>query len=57
VVRGHVVVMREAKSQSRRSMDKAEFQASKTAIMEHIAGLLGVTTQELEAAGRAEANA
>lgn len=57
VVRGHVVVMREAKSQSRRSMDKAEFQASKTAIMEHIAGLLGVTAAELEAAGRAEANA
>ncbi|GAA0212682.1 hypothetical protein QOZ96_001091 [Brevundimonas nasdae] len=42
VVRGPMVVERVAKSQSRRSMDKAEFQASKTAILEIVSDLLGV---------------
>jgi hypothetical protein len=47
VTRGPIVIRRTAKSQSRRSMDKAEFQASKTAIMEVVAGLLGVTVDQL----------
>lgn len=50
VVRGPVVVMREAKSQSRRAMDKAEFQASKTAILEWISALLGVEPETLQQA-------
>ncbi len=52
VVRGGVVVIREAKSQ--RTMLKDEFQASKTAIMEIVAGLIGVSPQQLQSeAGRA----
>lgn len=47
-VRGVVVVVREAKSQSRGKMDRKEFQASKTAIMEIIAEMIGVTPGELE---------
>lgn len=54
VARDGLVVMREAKSQSRREMDKEEFQASKTAIMEIVAGMIGVTSDQLQAnAGRA----
>lgn len=57
VVRGPLVVVRKAKSQRMRGherMDKAEFQASKTAIMDYIAALLGVTPQALLAnAGQA----
>ena len=49
-VRGHLVFIRTAKSQSRRAMDKKDFQASKTAIMELIAGLLGVSVDELQRA-------
>ena len=36
-----------AKSQSRKAMDKAEFQASKTAIMEIVAGLLDLPAETL----------
>jgi len=36
-----------ARSQSRKAMDKAEFQASKTAIMDVIAGLLDVEPEAL----------
>lgn len=42
VVRGSLVVRRAAKSQSRRTMDRNEFAASKTAILDHIASLLEV---------------
>ena len=49
-VRGPLVVIRTAKSQSRRAMDKKEFQASKTKIMELIAGMLGVSVDELQRA-------
>lgn len=42
VVRGKLVARREAKSQSRRAMDREEFAASKTAILDHIAALLEV---------------
>lgn len=47
IVRGPLVVIRTAKSQSRRTMDKEEFQTSKTAIMEIIAGILGITVEEV----------
>lgn len=46
-VRGPIVIRRTAKSQSRRAMDKATFQASKTAVMEVVAQMLGVTPDEL----------
>ena len=48
VTRGPLVVVREAKSQSRRAMDGKAFQASKTAIMEIIAGMIGVSPSDLE---------
>lgn len=48
VVRGPLVLVRTAKSQSRRAMDRDEFQASKSAIMEVIASLIGVAPEELE---------
>jgi hypothetical protein len=47
VVNGPVVNRHTAMSQSRRAMGAKEFQASKTAIMDIVAGLLGVTAQEL----------
>lgn len=47
IVRGPAVVIRTAKSQSRRNMKKDEFQASKTAIMEIIAGMIGTTAANL----------
>lgn len=47
VVEGPLVFIRTAKSQSRRAMNKAEFQASKTAIMEVVAAMIGVTPDEL----------
>jgi len=47
VVRGCLVVLRTAKSQSRRAMDKKDFQASKTAIMEVIANMIGVAPEQL----------
>lgn len=50
VVRGPLVVRRTAKSQSRRAMSKAEFQASKTAVLDIIADMLGVAPGELETA-------
>lgn len=48
VVRGSVIVVREAKSQRRGAMDKQEFQASKTAIMEIVSQMLGVTPEKLQ---------
>ncbi len=47
IVRGPVVVIRTAKSQSRRSMNKQEFQASKTAVLEIVSGMIGVKPAEL----------
>ena len=49
-VRGPLVVIRTAKSQSRRAMDKKDFQTIKTQIMELIAGMLGVSVDELQRA-------
>lgn len=48
VVRGGVVVMREAKTQKRTAMDKAEFQASKDAILEWVSQLIGVEPGALQ---------
>lgn len=47
IVRGPAVVIRTAKSQSRRSMKKQEFQASKTAILEVVSGMIGVAPDTL----------
>lgn len=47
IVRGPVVVIRTAKSQSRRSMKKQEFQASKEAILEVVSGMIGVNPAQL----------
>lgn len=54
IVRGVFVVIRTAKSQSRRAMNKDEFQRSKTALLEVVAEMVGVTPAELNAnAGQA----
>jgi hypothetical protein len=47
IVRGPLVVMRRAKSQSRRAMGKQEFQDSKTAIIETISAMIGITPGQL----------
>lgn len=46
-VRGVHVIRRVAKSQSRRAMNKQEFQASKTAILEIVSGMIGVKPAQL----------
>lgn len=47
IVRGPAVVIRAAKSQSRRAMNAKEFHVSKTAIMEIIANMIGTTAASL----------
>ncbi len=47
VTRGPVVARRVAKSQSRRSMDAREFQASKQAILEVVSAMIGVAPEDL----------
>jgi hypothetical protein len=47
IVRGPLVVFRKAKSQSRRAMNKQEFQESKTAIIETISAMIGITPGQL----------
>jgi hypothetical protein len=47
IVRGAFVVIRTAKSQSRRAMKREEFQRSKTAIMEIVAAMIGVEPSSL----------
>jgi hypothetical protein len=49
-VKDQFVIRRTAKSQSRRAMKKDEFQASKTAIMEIISNMIGVTPDALQRA-------
>ena len=48
IVRGVFVIVRTAKSQSRRAMKKQEFQASKTAIIEIIENMIGAERGSLE---------
>lgn len=47
IVRGPLVAIRTAKSQSRRAMGRAEFQRSKDAIIETVSALIGVTPETL----------
>jgi hypothetical protein len=47
IVKGRVVTVYTAKSQSVRAMDKATFQASKTAVLDIVASMIGVTTEAL----------
>lgn len=47
VVRGPLVVERTPKSQNYRAMDKAEFQASKSAVLDRLAALLDVAPSTL----------
>lgn len=53
IVRGPAVVVRHAKSQSYRAMDKVEFQASKTAVLEIVSGLIGVSPERMKQEARA----
>lgn len=54
IVRGPVILVRTAKSQSYRAMPRGEFQASKSAIMEIIAAMIDVPVETLKAqAGQA----
>jgi hypothetical protein len=48
LVRGSVVIVREAKSQSRKAMKKQEFEASKQAILEIVSGMIGVKPEEIK---------
>lgn len=57
VTRGGLVVIRRPKSQSRRAMDKAEWQASKTAILEWVAALIEVTPEQLSKQGQGPGSA
>lgn len=50
IVQGAFVLIRRAKSQSRRAMKKDEFQKSKSAIMDVVAEMLGVSPDSLEKA-------
>lgn len=50
VVRGPIVIVRTAKSQSRRAMGKEDFQRSKDAILEIVAGLIGVAPEDVRRA-------
>jgi hypothetical protein len=53
VVRGPILTIRRAKSQSRRAMGAADFQKSKSDILDVVSRLIGVTPDALERAGRA----
>lgn len=51
VVKGSVVMRLIAKSQSMKTMDKQEFQDSKTKVLEIVSGLIGVTPGQIERVG------
>ncbi len=53
IVRGSIVVERTAKSQSRRAMNKQEFSASKQAVLEIVAGMIGVKPEDLSSSSQA----
>lgn len=50
IVRGSIVIVRHAMSQSYRSMDRKKFRESKTAIIEIVSAMIGVQPAELEKA-------
>ena len=52
-VSGTCVRVYTAKSQSRKAMGARDFQASKTAVLEIVSALIGVTTKQLEASNAA----
>lgn len=54
-VSGAAVVVLTAKSQSMRSMGKAEFNRSKDAVLDFVAGLIGSTRDEITRAGESAA--
>lgn len=47
-VRGHFVIRRTAKSQSRRKMNKQEFDDSKNKVLEIVSQMIGVSPDELQ---------
>lgn len=49
IVRGSIVVRRTAKSQSRRKMNKEDFQKSKNDILELVSAMIGVKPEEIPA--------
>lgn len=49
-VTDNIVIIRTAKSQSRRAMNKEQWQASKTAVLEIVSEMIGVEPSELERA-------
>lgn len=49
IVRGTLVIIRTARSQSRHAMNAAEFQESKSKILEIVSAMIGVTAAELMA--------
>ena len=55
VVTGSVVTRFTAKSQSQRAMGKADFQASKDAVLDLAAQLIGATPQQIEESARTAA--
>lgn len=57
IVRDAVVRVCRAKSQSRRAMNKADFQASKDAVLRWVADLLGSTPDDLSPAAQEPARA
>lgn len=53
-IRDQFVIVRTAKSQSKRAMGKKDFEASKAAVLEIVAGMVGVKSKELTSeAGKA----
>lgn len=48
IIRGVYVIIRDAKSQSYRAMGKKDFQASKTAILEVVSAMIGISPEELK---------
>jgi hypothetical protein len=52
-IQGSVLTVRTARSQKYSMMDKAEFQASKTAVLDLLSSIVGVTRTQLEKAGAA----
>jgi len=52
-VQGSTVVRYVAKSQSQRAMGKADFQKSKTDVLDFVSGLIGVTPEDLVRQGEA----
>jgi hypothetical protein len=57
VTRGPLVVVRRAKSQKKNRMGAEDFQKSKTAILEWVSALLGITPEQLSKQGQGPGSA